>query len=308
MGHAEKLPQHLQFENNDEDEYEVVPVRLKHRATLRPIPDPVDYSSFVCGLLAGVAQAGIFNPYDRALYLSVKDHRPFLSWQNWKAPYSGFFQSISSRALSGGLYFPLEHFFLHLMDPDESHARYNFLAGTAAGAMNACVLNPLSAIKYKTWGREQNRGMWTEATGMLQKSGSLRPFLNGLRSTIYRDVVFGGCYTWTRLQIQWWFQLQPQEQWMANLVAASLATIASGPFNYVRNIQYSTKSSQRSPCTTQVLKDLMHQTKQFSSSYEQLHFLQQRLRIGWGTARVAMGIAFGHAVYDWLHVNIKHYC
>lgn len=60
--------------------------------------------SFLCGFVAGVAQAGIFNPFDRALYLSVKHHRPFLSYQNFFQPYSGFLQSVGGRALSGGLY------------------------------------------------------------------------------------------------------------------------------------------------------------------------------------------------------------
>jgi hypothetical protein len=87
---------------------------LKRRMTQGTIKDPVDYSSFICGLSAGVIQAGIFNPYDRALYLSVKDHRRFLHIANWKSPYSGFAQSIGGRALSGGLYFPLEHLFLRL--------------------------------------------------------------------------------------------------------------------------------------------------------------------------------------------------
>jgi hypothetical protein len=89
-------------------------LNLQRGLTRGTIADPVDYSSFICGIAAGVIQAGIFNPYDRALYLSVKDHRPFLRIENWKSPYSGFFQSIGSRALSGGLYFPLEHLFLRL--------------------------------------------------------------------------------------------------------------------------------------------------------------------------------------------------
>jgi hypothetical protein len=285
--------------------------RLTNRVTLRPIADPVDYSSLLCGLLAGVAQAGIFNPYDRALYLSVRDHRPFLSWENFKSPYTGFFQSIGGRALSGGLYFPLEHFFLRLMDPevyDKSEPKLNFAAGTAAGAVNACVLNPLSAIKYKTWGREVNRGMWTEAFGMLRKSGSLRPFGNGLAPTLYRDVVFGGLYTWLRLQMQWWFSLPPHQQWQANLVAAALATVASGPFNYVRNIQYSTSSAKIPHGTWQVLTDLARQTMTLESAKTvggKLRYLQQRLRIGWGTARVACGMTFGHAVYDWLHKKVQ---
>ena len=77
-----------------------------------PITEPVRSASLVCGLLAGVAQAGLFNPYDRALYLSVTNHRPFLHVSNWQSPYSGFLQSLGGRALAGGLYFPVEHFCL----------------------------------------------------------------------------------------------------------------------------------------------------------------------------------------------------
>ena len=37
-------------------------------------------------------QAGLFNPWDRALYLSVKHSRPFLSGENFQRPYQGFWQ------------------------------------------------------------------------------------------------------------------------------------------------------------------------------------------------------------------------
>jgi hypothetical protein len=40
-----------------------------------------------CGLLGGISQAGLFNPWDRALYLSVKHNRPFLSGLNFINPY-----------------------------------------------------------------------------------------------------------------------------------------------------------------------------------------------------------------------------
>lgn len=296
--------------------------RLTRRTTQARIDMPVKSSAYLCGLLAGVAQAGVFNPYDRALYLSVKEKRKFLAWQNWKAPYNGFFQTIGGRALSGGLYFPLEHYFLHLIRPHDPHqhnhhhhdtssssdtmsASYSpqhFIAGTAAGAANAIVLNPLSAIKYKVWGRETNQGMWAEAVGMLHKAGGLRPFWNGLLPTLYRDVVFGGCYTYLRFRLlrTGWLD----QQWQANVLAAALATIASGPFNYVRNIQYGTRSHERALSTYMILQDLWWEVSQETKWHRKLHLLQLRLRIGWGTARVALGMSLGHTVYDILQDQI----
>ena len=290
----------------DECQREPLHVRLTRRTTVAPVHEPVGRTALFAGLAAGVAQAGVFNPYDRALYLSVTHTRPFLHRENWKSPYTGFFQSIGGRALSGGLYFPLEHLFLRCFkqENDRHSPAFHLLAGTTAGATNAMVLNPITAVKYKTWGREVNRGMLTEAFGMIQKSGSLRPFANGLLPTVYRDVVFGGCYTWLRLQLQWTLDLQPHEQWYGNIVAAGMATVISGPFNYVRNIQYSTSSQVKADSTVQILVFLIDEIKEAPSVPQKLSLIQNRLRIGWGTARVALGMTFAHGVYDWFHEDL----
>ena len=290
-----------------------IPLARRTTVLQGPIAEPVNSASLICGLSAGVAQAGVFNPYDRALYLSVKDNRPFLHPTNWYRPYTGFAQSLGGRAVQGGLYFPLEHFFLRFINnayqkTEESDAKLNFLAGTAAGALNAVLLNPISAVKYKTWGREVNHGVLHEVLGMLKKSGSLRPFYNGLLPTVMRDVVFGGTYTWLRLQIKVWFDLSKTEQWMGNFVAAGFATVLSGPFNYVRTIQFATRSQEKAASTMSILSDLAKQTMDVhngSSTLASLRFLQNKLRVGWGTARVAMGMTFAHAVYNWLHENLK---
>jgi Mitochondrial carrier protein len=298
------------------------PADISRRSTILqeegPIAEPTHSTSFICGLLAGIAQAGVFNPYDRALYLSVRDNRKFLHPINWYNPYTGFVQSISGRAIQGGLYFPLEHYFLHTLNDRYSNTskskdgdpRLNFLAGTAAGAVNAVLLNPISAVKYKTWGREVNNGIFHEVIGMIRKSGfSIRPFYNGVIPTVMRDVVFGGTYTWLRLQIKIWFSLSNQQQWMGNFVAAGLATILSGPFNYVRTIQFATRSHEIAPSTIHILKNLMNETlsKDHETVFSRLQFLQNKLRIGWGTARVAIGMAFAHSVYNWLHDTIKNH-
>jgi hypothetical protein len=262
----------------------------------------VNSVSFFCGLAAGVAQAGLFNPFDRALYLSVKNEVPFLRWQNFESPYQGFIQSVGHRALSGGLYYPLEQFFMTLipeckLEKNNKGAFYNFLAGTAAGSANALIVNPISAIKYKTWGRDVNRGMQVEAVDMLKKGG-LRPFLNGMIPTVMRDLVFGGCYTFLRFELQYRFQLSTDYQWAANFVAAAMATVLSGPFNLARNVQYSTRSHHVADTVTEVFNNLVQETRERPNPYEKCKHIQNRLRIGWGTTRVAVGMSFGHYVYD----------
>lgn len=274
--------------------------------------------SFTCGIAAGILQAGIFNPFDRALYLSITNQVPFLRAENFRNPYSGFMQSVGHRALSSGLYYPLENFFCSLLLNSQSEpsdciggtlqqqnssiinlhpAFANFLAGTLAGSTNALIVNPITAIKYKSWGREVNRGMLKESMEMFRKGG-LRPFGNGLVPTVLRDLCFGGTYTFLRLELQYLLHLTPEQQWGANMTAAALATIVSAPFNLVRNVQYATRSREKADTISNILHDFVREARNQKSAWQSARYIQNRLRIGWGTVRVAVGMAFGHLVYD----------
>ena len=55
--------------------------------------------SYVAGLLAGIANAGCLNWYDKGLYEAVKNRRPFLRWRNFQEPWQGL------RAAIGGASF-----------------------------------------------------------------------------------------------------------------------------------------------------------------------------------------------------------
>lgn len=139
--------------------------------------------------------------------------------------------------------------------------------------------------------------MVTEATEMFRKGG-LRPFGNGLLPTVLRDLCFGGTYTFLRLELQFLFQIPAEQQWIANMSAAAMATIVSAPFNLVRNVQYATRSREKADTISTVLRDFMTETHRQQSAWKRTRFVQNRLRIGWGTVRVAIGMAFGHFVYD----------
>lgn len=107
-----------------------------------------------CGLVSGLLQAAVFNPWDRALYLSVKNERVFLHAENFRSPMAGVTQTITQRTISAGSYFPLEDIFRKLMfrsTPKDSRWRpwVTFLAGNIAGALNGLLMNPISSIKVR---------------------------------------------------------------------------------------------------------------------------------------------------------------
>ncbi len=130
----------LETVNNNE----AIPIAREH-------PQSV-LNKFYCGFAAGILQAGIFNPWDRALYLSVKNHCPFLLKENFLSPFSGLVQTLFHRSISSSLYFPLEDIILTYLNENfgakSGHEMWMaFVTGTLAGAANGLILNPLSAVK-----------------------------------------------------------------------------------------------------------------------------------------------------------------
>jgi hypothetical protein len=64
----------------------------------------------------------------------------------------GVFQTLIQRAVSSGLYFPLEDIFRdqlsnHIENLKESRSVHNFLAGTLAGMFNGLFMNPAVSVR-----------------------------------------------------------------------------------------------------------------------------------------------------------------
>jgi len=161
----------------------------------------------VAGFAGGFLQAGLFNPWDRALYLSISEQRPFLNMKNFHRPYHGVSQTIFQRALSSGMYFPLEEIFADKIvasgifgtsatQISQNRTWVALIAGLCAGMTNGFVMNPLAAVKYNFWGRSQNSRArsFLDAGKEMYLKGGLRIYYVGAAATICRDLVFGGVY------------------------------------------------------------------------------------------------------------------
>ena len=115
-----------------------------------------------------------------------------------------------------------------------------------------------------------------------------------------RDAVFGVTYELLRTECRR-SALDPSQQsskLLCNTAAGAAATILSGPFNYARNMQYALPVGDKAPSTLVVVRQLWVEAAQEPSALARLRFLQIRLRIGWGSLRVAVGMALGQALFD----------
>ena len=268
-----------------------------------------------CGLTSGLLQAGLFNPWDRALYLSIKDNRPFLHAENFHKPFSGLSQTIVQRAVSTGLYFPLEELYISslfkLFPTGENSAATShksarsslltFAAGILSGITSGVVMNPIAAVKYHYWGTPTGKENFLSTAVDMWRKGGVRTFVVGTGATVNRDLIFGGVYSLMRHELLPATKLQltgptssssssssssaftSNPGFFVNLIAACTATIISSPWNYIRNVHYATLRGTPPDGAVTILRGLVHEAAAEGSLFRRLRFLQKRLRIGWGT-------------------------
>ena len=217
----------------------------------------------------------------------------------------------------------------------------HFLAGNSAGAVSGVVLNQLTAIKYASWDAEHGflttaKRMWHEG-GMRPFMKGIVPTV--IRDTIFGGVFAltkEGCARGIRRLQSRARRVSREEKevdaahsastgsgsstaslvktvsaftvhntktvdFVSSLLAGAFGTIASSPFNFVRNIKYGWPASETPPSAYRILSDLAVECgeKAREGKWKQsASHLQDRLRIGWGTARVAVGMAVGYEIYE----------
>ncbi|KAF4657608.1 hypothetical protein FOL46_007354 [Perkinsus olseni] len=283
----------------------------------------------MCGLNAGLMQSLIFNPYDRALYLTIKHskdtsgyHRRFLDRRNWPRRPGQYFEGVGpavlQKAVSFGLYFPMEELFLS--SPLVEQAGGAWLAGTLAGLANGIFTTPFNAVKFSIW-RTSQQQYSNPVTAInvlkdIQGREGLRGLFRGCVPTVYRDVTF--CLTYATMRHV--HSNDPQAGgFLGNMASAIVATALSSPFNWVRLQEYSHPEVSRR--TSQWLRILLQSEGLIgpgpslgdgflASSKElcrRLGSLLRTLRIGWGSVRVGLGMGFGSQVYAFCRHGIAYY-
>lgn len=249
---------------------------------------------FECGFFAGFLVTAALNPWDRALYLAVINKRNFLSRDNWREPYRGLTQTIVQRSISSGVYFPLEEACGRALGSP-------ILGGQAAGVLLGLILNPLNIIKYQSWGgKEDERSFKATAWRLLHGAGPF-VYFRGAVSTAARDATFGLCFA-MRKHIE--VGDSRASQFGIAVSCAACGTVLSSPFNYIRNMSYAESSqaeleSARSKVEfwKRVLGGLWKGARSQGSCWGGLRFLQETMAMGWGTARVAVGMALTDQLY-----------
>ena len=266
------------------------------------------------GVLTGAFCAGVFNPWDRALYLSVKNKRPFLLKSNFTSPYHGFSQAVLQRTFQNSIYFIMQSELKHSMHPylrnnlNMSESSTQFCIGLFAGSVSGFLTNGISAVKYHTWGQEDRS--FLSSTREMWSQGGYKIFFKGIIPTIQRDMVSGSTYEVVRHLMRDHFQ-KPNDpknsltNFICNSAAAGLATMTASPLNWLRNLYYATPPDKKPPSTLDASKNIWQESKIHSQKISgRLGFFQKRFGVGWGTARVAVSTGVGQLVCDAIRTQL----
>jgi len=215
--------------------------------------------------------------------------------------------NLLQRVITYGMYFPLEQMWTSVLLqqtartflPDAPVLLVAPLAGQLTGATSGLVTNYLSLVKYRQYQRDIQKPLLHDVRRIFYKD--LATLTRGLGATVARDSVFGSVFTSLRVLFQ-----DENNQYAVNFCAASLATICSGPLNYARNLQYAYRASSTPGSSTSnksntntayptiraVLRELSQDARK--GNFGQLG---AKLRIGWGSLRVGIGMATGNFFY-----------
>lgn len=260
--------------------------------------------------MSGIVQAVIFHPWDRALYLSQTKRRKFTNMLNWRDPFQGLPATLALRILTASIFFPLEEGITPIAENTLGAGGFaHFVSGNIAGGVSAVVLNPIQAVRYRTFSLVNSNQLalrkdtfFRTARDMAQ-TGGITPFLKGINPTLGRDLVFGGLFTLLRRSFADKFVDKEADnvrliRFACDVTAAAIATTASSPFNYARNIMYATPSSAPSQKTFAIVGKLLANASRRPTLALQARYLQQNLKIGAATFRVALSMAMAASTYD----------
>jgi hypothetical protein len=280
------------------------------QAKTQPCPEPAPhYKINLAGsLTAGTLCAALFHPWDRALFLAIDNKRIFCTPANFTTPLHGIWQSISYKPFLNSIYYfaqgelqeSLYPYLRHTQQWSEWSARCT--VGFFAGGIEGVVKNPLSAIKANTW-KNGKQGSFLQSVRSMWLRGGWKPFMNGAPAGMSRDVIFGMTYEPVRKNMRHLFSNYSENHstavsFVSDSSAAGFATIVCSPFNYARIMQYRTAPGEKPPTILESVSAIAKETLSQPKLLGKFSFFQRSLCIGWGTARVGVGMATGQMVAD----------
>jgi len=255
-----------------------------------------DRVAVVSGTVTGLISTFVFNPVDRALYLHISKRRRLFDPANWRKPMHGVTGSLFQKVISYGYYYSMIDIVGSAVKKNIRNEYYHpFATGLVVGTTTSILTNPLNVIRYHQWGNDDLTTRKTMLT--LKNNYGYGVLTRGLLASINRDSLFTTIYTFTLPYTRRFSEDNESRfaKFILNAASATVATLASSPFNYLRNVKYRDIPTGENRSSFVVIGNLIQHAYRDDSP---VMYIMRRFSVGWGTLRVSLGIGFGQLAYD----------
>lgn len=251
------------------------------------------------GVATGMVSSVVFHPFDKVLYQMNRANETtkvsILTTRLWTSPFQGVSQTTYGRLIGYGLNLPLYDFYKSLFLPYTSHAS---ICSAIVTSLNTAALTHWVSI-IKIWQFNNNiSGPALQHAQRMKAQYGVSIFFRGMPYTCLRDSLFAGIF----------FPLSekynPNKDFDKDMVIATLASAIGAPVNYARNeIFFNLTQKPRSlRSLLQKLGNELSEKKTLSSKVN--HLLFTRFCLGFGTARVGIGMAFARTTYEYIQEQL----
>lgn len=184
----------------------------------------MNQNEVISGLTTGVLTAILFNPIDKAIYVSTTKNLSILNKEVWSQCFKGTFNTILTRLITSGLYFT----FLDKLSATYSPLQTAFMTSFACNILT----NPIQHIKYHGW---YNNLSINESYKFIYRTYGIRGFGIGFCSILLRDICFNYSY----------LSFKKKDEHFHNLSLITLSLVGVSPLNLIKNKKYGSNESLR---------------------------------------------------------------
>jgi len=255
---------------------------VEPKKTVKPILD---------GLVTGCISTVLFNPMDRALFLMVKDKKPFYEPSLWRSPYQGVGKALYGRIIAYGVYLSFFDLYSDFFKERTKHSL--LLASLATGLTTVNLSHGFNVIKMYQWSHKTSNGI-IKSTKLMAAEYGWRIFFRAYFQTCLRDCIFSTTYFYLS------DKLNKEKRFGMNVAIASTATALSSPVNYLRTRLFF-DFRESNVTLTKIFHELAEGVKSKETVPKKISYIvQNRFNIGFGTLRVGLGMAVADKIYRYL--------
>ena len=182
----------------------------------------MNQNEVISGLTTGVITAILFNPIDKAIYVSTTKNLSIFNKEVWSKCFKGTINTTLTRLITSGLYFT----FLDKLSANYSPFHTAFMTSFACNLLT----NPIQLVKYHSW---FNNISLNDSSKFIYRSYGIRGFGIGFASIFLRDVCFNYSY----------LSLKKKDDHLHNLSIITLSLIGVSPLNLIKNKKYGKNES-----------------------------------------------------------------